>query len=85
MSNQHRILKNLSLAIDLFRKLKGEEVNADDEDGDEEGLLQKMKLRLKRRRKAPGLVKGGAEGEGVISSSRPLPEGAFMVTPFKLS
>lgn len=82
-------MKDLSLAIDFFKRLKGEKVNENEGEVEEEedSLLMKLKGRLKRRRKAPSLVQGSSNGSGegeIISISRPLPEGAMMVTPFRL-
>lgn len=77
-SNQHRVLKDLSLAIDLFRKLRGDNVE-DEIVEDEDGLLIKLKGRLKRRKKIELLA---AEGQLVPGGA--LPETAMMVTPFRL-
>lgn len=45
----------------------------------ESGLLRKLMGRLRRRKKAPGIVKGGADGTGegrpLEGNNRPLPEG----------
>lgn len=76
-SNQHRVLKDLSLAIDLFRKLRGESVE-DESIEDEDSLLIKLKGRLKRRKKIELL----AAENGLVGGA--LPEAALMVTPFRL-
>lgn len=78
---------NLPLAIDLLKTLNGEEVlSAADVESDEGKLLSKLKSRLKRRKRAPGIVKGGEDGTGNRSEiwTGELPEGATMVTPFRL-
>ncbi|KAL8281528.1 hypothetical protein RQP46_006212 [Phenoliferia psychrophenolica] len=63
LTNPHphaRALKNLAPAIDLFKGLNGESVVGDAEEVEEEekSALRRLKGRLKRRKKAPGVVKG---------------------------
>lgn len=81
-----KALKNLPIAIDLFRSLAGEEklTFEDREDSEENKLLTQLKGRLRRRKKAPGLVKNGSGAGQAVGSSAGLPEGAILVTPFRL-
>jgi hypothetical protein len=84
-----RALKNLPLAIDLFKTLNGEVVqSAAEVESDESKLLSRLKSKLKRRKRAPGIVKGGADGTGGHGSDivrgGELPDGAMLVTPFRL-
>ncbi|GAA5872866.1 hypothetical protein JCM3774_006350 [Rhodotorula dairenensis] len=71
-------------AVELFRKLGGEDIRSvhghHDAHDDERSLLDRMKARLRRRR-GPQLVPvlNDDPSEGL-----PLPEGALLITPFPL-
>lgn len=70
------------MAVDLFKRLNGEAVIEDAEEMEdvEETVLDWLKVRLKRRKRAPGIVKGGADGTGPgrpLEATGPLPEGEF--------
>ena len=79
--NPHdRALRSLAPAVDLFKRLNGEAVVEDAEEVDEaeKSLLRKVRGRIRFRKRAPGVVKGGADGTGVgrpLEPGRPLPEG----------
>lgn len=80
---QERAIKDLSTAVDLFKRLNGEEVveDAGVVEKDENGLLFQIKGRLKRRRKGAVIVEGGADG-GVgmpLGNSGPLPDGESLL------
>ncbi|KAI5479704.1 hypothetical protein MNV49_002963 [Pseudohyphozyma bogoriensis] len=84
-----RGLDYLSSAVDLLKRINGEEVldDAAEIEEAEVGLLDKLKGRLKRRRNRAALIKGGADGTGEnrpLEVNRPLPEGAMLVTPFRI-
>ncbi|BGP45479.1 hypothetical protein JCM10450v2_001298 [Rhodotorula kratochvilovae] len=77
----------LALAVDLFRRLNGEEVRpAGEEDGvggaeEEVSVLDRLKARLRRRR-GPRVIEGA--GGGSVAGGGALPEGATLITPFSL-
>ncbi|GJN88040.1 hypothetical protein Rhopal_000996-T1 [Rhodotorula paludigena] len=76
----------LARAVDLFRRLNGEEVRREDEEdeeadqGDEVGLIDRMKGRLRFGRRKPRLIVGGT---GEVQGGD-LPEGAMLITPFSI-
>lgn len=75
--------QELSIAIDMFKSLNGERVveDADEVEGHERSLLDRLKHRLKRRRaKGPKEIHS-APDERVGQ----LPDGANLITPFMLS
>ncbi|KPV76897.1 uncharacterized protein RHOBADRAFT_51881 [Rhodotorula graminis WP1] len=78
----------LAQAVDLFRRLNGEEVRppaASDDGGsgaDEEvSVLDRLKARLRRRR-GPRVIEGGRGRAETVGGA--LPEGATLITPFSL-
>lgn len=84
-----RATRDLARAVDLAKRMAGEEVGADEDEVEREARgMRRMMGRLKRLRmkgRGAGLVRGGADGTG---GGRPLegvgrlPEGALMITPF---
>ncbi|GAA6012671.1 hypothetical protein JCM10207_009078 [Rhodosporidiobolus poonsookiae] len=88
----------LARAVDLFRRLNGEHVSQEEGDGGsiatvedaEVGVLDRLKARLRGRRK-PRVLEG-AGGAGGAQNGRvwaaagggPLPEGAMLITPFSI-
>ncbi|GAA5885131.1 hypothetical protein JCM6882_007243 [Rhodosporidiobolus microsporus] len=79
----------LARAIDLFRKLNGERVEAPGrgvkvEDA-EVSTLDRLKARLRRTKKVRVLEGGGGPGGGgTAATGGPLPEGAMLITPFSI-
>ncbi|GAA6053672.1 hypothetical protein JCM3770_001690 [Rhodotorula araucariae] len=78
----------LAHAVDLFRRLNGEEVRrAEADEGGVEGaeeevsLLDRLKARLRRRR-GPRVIEGA--GGARVEDAGALPEGATLITPFSL-
>ncbi|ORY80743.1 hypothetical protein BCR35DRAFT_304315 [Leucosporidium creatinivorum] len=85
--------RELAYAIDMTKRLNGEAREGDEETAEEVearegGLMERLKGRLKRRKKGPGIVKGGADGSEPggrrLEGTNRLPEGANYITPFVL-
>lgn len=84
-----RSVRDLARAVDLAKRMAGEEVGADEDEVEREAHgMRRMMGRLKRLRmkgRGAGLVRGGADGTGVgrpLEQVGRLPEGALMITPF---
>ncbi|TNY23332.1 hypothetical protein DMC30DRAFT_414204 [Rhodotorula diobovata] len=84
----------LAQAVDLFRRLNGEEVPRGDvhgrggggreEEEEEVSVLDRLKARLRRRR-GPRVIEGGGRGRArAETGGGALPEGATLITPFAL-
>ncbi|GAA5917269.1 hypothetical protein JCM8208_006846 [Rhodotorula glutinis] len=78
----------LAQAVDLFRRLNGEEVrppSVGDDGGSgadqEVSVLDRLKARLRRRR-GPRVIEGGRGRAETVGGA--LPEGATLITPFSL-
>jgi hypothetical protein len=88
LSPSQKLLLHLPSALSLFSRLSNDPMEtALEEEESEDGLLRRLKGRLKRRKRNAGIVKGGVgEGgeEGVEGDGRALPEGAGFITPFTL-
>lgn len=77
--------RDLAYAIDLFKRMNGE-VNstetAEEVEAHEKSVLERLKGRLRRRKKAPGIVKGGADGTEPggrkLEGTNRLPEGQLL-------
>ena len=75
-------LKHLHAAINLIRSLNGLALFGQvQEDEEEEGRLIRLKGKLKRRKKLPGLVEGSEPGRRVGTQ---FVEGGALITPFAL-
>lgn len=88
LTPSQKLLRDLPPALTLFARLSEEPIETMLEgEESEDGLLRRLKGRLRRRKRNAGVVKGGVgEGgeEGVEGDGRALPEGAGFITPFTL-
>ena len=86
-----RRARDLARAVDLAKRMAGEEVGGDEDEVEaEQNGIKRMMGRLKRLRmkgRGAALVRGGADGTGTgrpLEATGRLPEGALMITPFSM-